>query len=234
MLLQRFLDPTPDSGNIIIDNLELRQIPHSTIRKRIIALPQSPFLLTDGSTVRDNLQFNVSRHVSATQDEENVEILQMVGLWDFIQKTGGLTSELRANSLSYGQKQLFCLARAVLRKRICDRLVIHHSKIVDSPVNGLQGKRGILILDEFNAGVDNNTDKLMQSVIDREFSRYTVLCVAHKLEQLMDYDRVAVMEEGEITEVGNPRELLRMIGSKFRDLWFEGRAENDSPPATVS
>lgn len=147
---------------------------------------------------------------------------------------GGLASELRANSLSHGQKQLFCLARAVLRKRMCDRLVLQDNKMVDSLVNGLQGKGGILILDEFNAGVDNNTDKLMQSVIDREFSRYTVLCVAHRLEQLMDYDRVAVMEGGEIAEVGNPRELLRTIGSKFRDLWFEGRAENDSPAAAIS
>lgn len=143
---------------------------------------------------------------------------------ELIEEKGGLTSELKAKSLSNGQKQLFCLARTVLRKRTRDRLLAEtHAKLdpqsegVASVTNG-----GILILDEFNAGVDDKTDEMMQAVICREFARYTVLCVAHKLDTIMDYDRVVVMEKGEMIEVGNPKELYGQMGSRFRGLWREG------------
>ena len=88
-------------------------------------------------------------------------------------------------------------------------------------------QRGILILDEFNSGVDSETNKLMQAIIHREFAGYTVICVAHRLDTVLDYDRVVVMEKGKVSEVGKPEELLRKLGSNFRELWLVGRAEED-------
>ena len=143
---------------------------------------------------------------------------------ELIEEKGGLTSELKAKSLSNGQKQLFCLARTVLRKRTRDRLLKDTRAKLDPPSEGVASATngGILILDEFNAGVDDKTDEMMQAVICREFARYTVLCVAHKLDTIMDYDRVVVMEKGEMIEVGNPKELYGQMRSRFRGLWREG------------
>jgi len=99
--------------------------------------------------------------------------------------------------LSTGQKQLFCLARALLVK--------HTSSI--------------LLLDEATSNVDSHTDALMQEIIKEEFQAHTVLGVAHKLDTVMGFDAVAVLDSGRLVEFGPPHELRGREGGVFRRLW---------------
>lgn len=122
--------------------------------------------------------------------------METVGLWDTILSRGGLDAELSTNALSQGQKQLLSLARAIFRVRVRTSVEVG----------------GVLLLDEFNSTVDADTDRLMQAIIRREFVRYTVICVAHRLDSVMDYDRVVVMNGGQVVETGPPKELIGRQG----------------------
>ena len=131
---------------------------------------------------------------SLCTNEEITSALEKVRLWPVLLTRGGLDADLKEQPLSHGQQQLFCLARAMLR-------------------NGR-----ILILDEATSNVDGESDRLMQKIIREEFGKHTILTVAHRLETIMDADRVVVMDEGRIVEVGEPGELLKDEGSRFRRL----------------
>ena len=120
-----------------------------------------------------------------------------VGLWDVISTRGGLDATLVDHPLSQGQQQLFGLARAMLR--------------------GARSK--ILILDEATCNVDRDTDKVMQRIIRQEFKEHTILTVAHRLETIMDSDRVLVLEKGQVLEFGSPEELLAKEGGAFREMY---------------
>lgn len=93
-----------------------------------------------------------------------------------------------------GQRQLLCLARALLRKT------------------------KILILDEATAAVDMETDELIQNTIKQEFSDCTVLTIAHRLNTVIDYDRIMVLDQGEVKEFDNPQVLLQRTNSLFYQL----------------
>ena len=93
-----------------------------------------------------------------------------------------------------GQRQLICLARALLRKT------------------------NILVLDEATASVDHNTDELIQSTIRTEFSGCTVLTIAHRLNTILDYNRVMVLDKGKIVEFDDPKTLLQNPDSSFYAL----------------
>jgi ABC-type multidrug transport system fused ATPase/permease subunit len=98
------------------------------------------------------------------------------------------------DNLSAGQRQLVCLARALLR----------HTKI--------------LILDEATAACDINTDLLIQSTIKEKFSDSTILTIAHRLNTVLDYDRIIVLSFGKIAETGSPQQLLSNSDSIFYSL----------------
>ena len=104
---------------------------------------------------------------------------------------------MKTLSLSQGQKQLFCLARAILRRDSC----------------------AILALDEATSNVDHHTDELMQQVIRKEFHGKTVLAVAHKLNTVTDFAKIAVMDRGVLVEFDAPDVLMRKEGGSFRELW---------------
>ncbi|KAI1777454.1 ABC multidrug transporter [Hypoxylon cercidicola] len=208
-LLLKLLDPiddTPDS--VFIDNTSLRRLSRSMLRQRIIAIPQDVVFLPDGSTFQENLDpFNVS---TATDAEA---VLEAVGLWAFVRDRGGLKAGMTSSTLSQGQRQLFSLARAVLRRRI-------RARSLGFGGGGSDG--GILLLDEVSSSVDRETEKTMQEVIRTEFREYTVVAVSHRLDMVIDYDRVVVMEKGEVVEVGNPAQLVREAGTRFGELWSLG------------
>ena len=109
MILSLFRMMEEFSGQIIIDGIDISTIPRQEIRSRIICISQEAFLFT--ATVRINAEPS-----GATADAEIIEALQKVHLWDVIEKKGGLDAEMTDTFLSHGQKQLFCLARAMLRK----------------------------------------------------------------------------------------------------------------------
>lgn len=94
-------------------------------------------------------------------------------------------------NLSVGQRQLICLARALLRNT------------------------NILILDEATAAIDLETDEIIQKIIRTEFKRCTVLTIAHRLNTILDYDRIIVLEKGQIIEFDTPGNLLHNQNSAF-------------------
>jgi ABC-type multidrug transport system fused ATPase/permease subunit len=175
-----------DSGSIIIDGVDLRTIPREVIRTRITAIPQDPFVLSDSVRVNADTSGEAS-------DDAIISALKKVQLWDAIQTRGGLDAQMKSQPLSQGQQQLFCLARAMLRK----------SKI--------------LILDEATSNVDSETDALMQQIIREVFAQNTIITVAHRLKTISDSNMVAVLHEGKLVEFGPPGELLQRA-SLYRDL----------------
>jgi ATP-binding cassette subfamily C (CFTR/MRP) protein 1 len=128
-----------------------------------------------------------------------VGALKKVGLWDIISAKGGLGVEMSTLSLSHGQQQLFCLARAILKKT-------------------LSRSGTILILDEVTSGVDQETEALMERLLADEFQDYTVICIAHRLRVARGCDAVVVLDGGRVVEVGEPETLLEERGA-FWELW---------------
>jgi ABC-type multidrug transport system fused ATPase/permease subunit len=127
-------------------------------------------------------------------DVEIIEALQKVQLWSIVESKGGLDADVDADFFSHGQRQLFCLARAILRK----------SKVV--------------VLDEVSSSIDVTTDNLIQSVIRQEFADATIIAIAHRLDTILDFDRVALLSDGKLVEFDSPQELLRRP-SAFKDLY---------------
>ena len=123
--------------------------------------------------------------------------------------------------LSQGQKQLFSLARAVLRRRVRSQHSHSHKFESESENEGREkegSEGGILLLDEVSSSVDLATDRAMQKVIWEEFGGYTIVMVAHRLEMVKTFDRVVVMDAGKVVEVGSPGELGEKEGGVFRGL----------------
>jgi len=159
-------------------------------------------------------------HVSS--EEECRDVLETVGLWELVEKRGGLMEGLSGEMLSQGQKQLFSLARAVLRRRIRARERENDFGAAVAAREKGRGDGGILLLDEVSSNVDQVTDRVMQEIIMHEFKGYTIVMVSHRLEMVIDFDRVVVMERGCVVEEGEPRELVGMEGGKFKELWEVG------------
>ncbi|KAF4635233.1 hypothetical protein G7Y89_g2874 [Cudoniella acicularis] len=203
LLLLGLLDPLVScSANITIDDTLLRRIDRSILRQRIIAVPQDPVFLPDGTSFRSNLDaFAMSTEVECRS------VLETVGLWKFVDCQGGLMAGMFADTLSQGQKQLFSLARAVLRRRVRSQM-------------GSGG--GILLLDEVSSSVDRDTDTAMHNIIRVEFKEYTIVMISHRLDIVMDFDTVVVMDEGRVVEKGQPRALVSKEESRFGELWRLG------------
>ncbi|THW39632.1 multidrug resistance-like protein [Aureobasidium pullulans] len=193
LLLTLFKLLTPGSGNITIDGLDLSIIRRETLRSRLICIAEEPFMFP--SSVRDNLALDST----AITDEQMVSVLRQAGLWEAVEVKGGLDAEMKEVHLSQGSKQLFNIARALLRKD--------------------QGR--VLIMDEATSSIDTQTDINIQALIRKEFSSHTIISVAHKLETIVDFDFVGVLDEGKLVEYDNPKTLLKQEGSRFKDLWDE-------------
>uniref|UniRef100_A0A452TJ75 Multidrug resistance-associated protein 1 n=1 Tax=Ursus maritimus TaxID=29073 RepID=A0A452TJ75_URSMA len=171
-------------GEIIVDNINIAKIGLHDLRFKITIIPQDPVLFS--GSLRMNLD-----PFSRYSDEEVWTSLELAHLKDFV---SGLPDKLNhecaegGENLSVGQRQLVCLARALLRKT------------------------KILVLDEATAAVDLETDDLIQSTIRTQFEDCTVLTIAHRLNTIMDYTRVIVLDKGEIRECGQPSALLQQRG----------------------
>lgn len=204
-LLLKLLDPLPEtSENAVIDGISLHRIARPALRQRIIAVPQEAVFLPDGSTFRANLD-----PLDASTEEECRDVLAAVDMWRFVQERGGLDAGMSAGNLSAGQRQLMSLGRALLRRRIRARSLGLGAGFSES---------GILLLDEVSSSVDHETERAMQEIIRTEFKGYTVVAVSHRLDMIMDFDRVVVMDTGEVVEVGNPAKLAETEGTRFGEL----------------
>lgn len=167
-------------------------------------MPQDAVFLPDGSTFKENLD---PVGVSTAADCEAV--LVAVELWPFVLERGGLGAGMSAGTMSAGQRQLMSLGRALLRRRVRAR---------DLGGESSESEGGLLLLDEVSSSVDHETERVMLGVIKAEFKDYTVIAVSHRLEMIMDFDTVVVMDTGEIVEIGEPRALAGQDGSRFGEL----------------
>ncbi|OAR02916.1 hypothetical protein LLEC1_04254 [Akanthomyces lecanii] len=189
------LDAAEHSTRLAIDGESLLSIDRQSLREHLITIPQDPVFLPSGSTIAQNLD-----PFGAVSEEQCQNILEHVGLWSLVQDHGGsVDAVLQSSSLSQGQRQLFSLARAVLKRRV--------------------GRTSLLLLDEFTSSVDAATESRMMEIIMSEFRTATVIMVSHRLGVVVDmFDRVLIMDKGQLVEDGAPRTLAKTDGSWFAQL----------------
>ncbi|XP_019851290.1 PREDICTED: multidrug resistance-associated protein 4-like [Amphimedon queenslandica] len=176
--LFRLAEPT--GGNIVIDGIDVNTLGLHDLRKNISIIPQDPVLF--GGSIRYNLDpFQVYNDNDIWRALEQVQLKSVVEELD-----DGLLSVVTegGSNFSVGQRQLFCLARALLRNNT------------------------ILVLDEATANVDMKTDRIIQEVICKQFNECTVLTIAHRLNTVMDCDKIMVLDKGELVEYDEPYLLL--------------------------
>ncbi|KAI8290846.1 ABC transporter atnG [Colletotrichum sp. SAR 10_98] len=178
-------------GKIEIDGVDLSTLVPSELRSCINVVSQDPFLMP--GTIR----FNIDPLSAVSDDDDDARIAQAVdrvGLSRHVQEQGGLDVEMDDKAWSAGQKQLLCMARAMLRQ--CK----------------------VLILDEAMSSVDSETEAVMQDVVDNEFHDCTVLAVMHRLKHVSRYDAVVLLGDGEVLETGEPSSLIAGDG-RFAELY---------------
>ncbi|KAL2279295.1 hypothetical protein FJTKL_13505 [Diaporthe vaccinii] len=199
------------AGDILVDGVSTATVPLGKLRRRLITLTQDPLFLEQ--TVRENLVpwrgvDELGEVIEADwaqqhdpSDEDMICALKSCEIWGKFEAAApeggsGLDISMAGvdSLLSEGEKQLFCLARAVL----------HPGKVV--------------ILDEASSCVDAKTDILMQRVLRTEFADRTILAISHSISAVMDFDRVVVMDGGKVAEVDSPKALMANKGSLFAAL----------------
>ncbi|CAB3247544.1 unnamed protein product [Arctia plantaginis] len=182
------------AGRILIDGLDISKIGLHQLRSRITIIPQDPVLFSG------SLRMNLDPFESYS-DDEIWRALEHAHLKPYVL---GLSAGLRhevlegGENLSLGQRQLVCLARALLRK---------------TP---------LLVLDEATAAIDLETDELIQKTIRSEFSACTVITIAHRLNTIMDSTKVMVLDKGQLIEYAPPEQLLQNKNSMFYSLAKDG------------
>ncbi|KAI9086573.1 hypothetical protein K1719_031434 [Acacia pycnantha] len=180
----------PAGGKIIVDGIDICTIGLHDLRSRFGVIPQDPTLF-DG-TVRYNMD-PLSQH----SDQEIWEVLGKCQLREAVrEKEGGLDSSVveAGSNWSMGQRQLFCLGRALLRRS------------------------RILVLDEATASIDNATDSILQKTIRSEFADCTVVTVAHRIPTVMDCTKVLSISDGKLVEYDEPMTLMKREDSLFGQL----------------
>ncbi|XP_077965941.1 ATP-binding cassette sub-family C member 4-like isoform X2 [Styela clava] len=178
------------SGEIFIDGIPISSLGLQDLRKALSIIPQDPILFS--GTMRRNIDL-----FNNYSDEDLWDALEQVQLKELVESFPlKLNTELAesGSNLSVGQRQLVCLARAVLRK----------SKI--------------LVIDEATANVDIRTDRLIQKTIGRTFKQCTVITIAHRINTIIDSDKILVLEEGQVQEFDNPNVLLQKRNGLFASI----------------
>ncbi|RZC74143.1 hypothetical protein C5167_049623 [Papaver somniferum] len=180
----------PKEGSILIDDIDICQIGLHDLRSKLSIIPQDPTLFE--GTVRGNLD-----PLEQFSDSEIWEALDKCQLGDIVrakeEKLGSPVVE-NGENWSVGQRQLFCLGRALLKRS------------------------SVLVLDEATASVDTATDRVVQKIITREFENCTVVTIAHRIHTVIDSDLVLVLSEGRVVEYDTPAKLLEQEGSFFSKL----------------
>ncbi|KAK4147281.1 P-loop containing nucleoside triphosphate hydrolase protein [Dichotomopilus funicola] len=198
LALFRFLEAR--SGSVYIDGLDISKLKLHDLRSRLAIIPQDPTLFS--GTIRSNLD-PFSQHTDAAL----LDCLERVHLLTSSSETSGTATSTSSNTkqnnvfdslsspvsegglnLSQGQRQLLCLARAM----------------VDRP--------RVMVLDEATSAVDMHTDRLIQRSIREEFANSTLMVIAHRLSTIADFDRILVLSDGQVAEFGTPRELWEKGG----------------------
>lgn len=198
LLVALFRVVEPMAGSILIDGVDVLQLPLHAVRSRLAIVPQDPILFR--GSIRSNLD-----PFSEKNDVQLWSALVRVRMADHVANmpggsgttNGPLAEKLVADhgaNLSVGQRQLLCMARAILRGAT------------------------VLVMDEATANVDSATDLIIQETIRTEFSCCTVLCIAHRLHTVANCDLVLVMDRGRAAEFAPPASLLQDVQSLFYSM----------------
>lgn len=198
-LIPRFYDVK--SGNILIDGVDIRNFTLESLRDNISVVFQDNFLFS--GTIRDNIMLG---NLNATKEELDAAIKESY-LDGFIKTLDkGLDTNIgeRGVLLSGGQKQRIGIARAFLK---------------NAP---------ILILDEATSALDNEAEKIVQQAIENLMKDRTVFVIAHRLTTVRNADRIAVIKDGKLVEIGNHDELINIEGGVYRHLYESQFAKTPS------
>ena len=190
-LVARFYDPT--NGQVLMDGVDLKELTISSLRDNMSIVLQDVFLFN--GTVAENIAYGAE----GASREEILRAAEIANAHEFIERMeNGYDSIIgeRGIKLSGGQKQRLSIARAVLRDR------------------------PILILDEATASVDTATERMIQEAIDKVSQNRTTIIIAHRLSTIQNADKIAVIDNGQIVELGNHTELMAQNGI-YRGLYNE-------------
>uniref|UniRef100_A0A7S3A6C5 Probable ATP-dependent transporter ycf16 n=2 Tax=Rhodosorus marinus TaxID=101924 RepID=A0A7S3A6C5_9RHOD len=179
-----------DEGSVVIDDVDTNNVALQDVRGSLNILPQEPLIFS--GTFRNNLDPFEERG-----DEELWRALRIVGLDDLVAAVGsGLDAPVSegGSNLSVGQRQLLCLGRSLLRDT------------------------SILVLDEATSGVDIETDQRVQETLAKEFKDVTTLTIAHRINTIITYDKILLLDAGRIKEFDTPSALLSDPNSIFSSL----------------
>eukprot|EP00798_Chlamydomonas_sp_ICE-L_P018310 gene18310-24772_t len=205
LALYRILEPC--GGRVVIDGVDTSTIGLKDLRSHLSLVPQDPVIFS--GTIRSNLDpFD-----ETSSDAAIWESLSRAGVQAFVKELPkGLDSDIKEGgaNMSVGQRQMLCMARALLRNT------------------------KILVLDEATSNVDNATDSLIQTTIRSAFQECTVLTIAHRLHTIVDSDRILVLDAGRLKEFDTPSELLRRPDSSFRKLVEETASTGGATGNTVA
>jgi ABC-type multidrug transport system fused ATPase/permease subunit len=177
-------------GSIWIDDVDISTIGLHDLRSKLGIIPQDPVIFSG------TLRYNLDPFDEKT-DQEVWSALEEVRLKAYISNLeAGLSFVMDegGSNFSVGQRQLLCIARALLRNP------------------------KVLVLDEATASIDSETDKLLQSMVRDKFKDKTVLTIAHRLDTIMDSDKILVMDQGLAVEFDTPLKLLENPNGIFRSL----------------
>ena len=205
-LLPRFYDVA--SGQILIDGTDIRDVTLKSLRDKMAVVFQDNFLFA--GTIRDNVKIGKP---DAT-DEEIWKALDMAYLTDFVSSLHeGLDTYIgeRGILLSGGQKQRVAIARAFIK---------------DAP---------IIILDEATSALDNKSEAVVQKAIENLMKNKTVFVIAHRLSTIRNADKIVVINEGEIMEIGSHEELMAVENGVYKALYnaqFKSSAKKDDAPSS--
>lgn len=190
------------SGQILIDGVDISKIGLEDLRSRLAIVPQEPLLFSG------TLRFNLDPRNTHTDADIWLALEQTYMREHVAKQEGGLDSSVLLNGENYsvGQRQLLCLTRALLRR----------SKII--------------VIDEATASIDLQTDALIQASLQLNFTTATLVAIAHRLNTVMDYDRILVLDGGRVVEFGEPQALLADRWSAFASLV----AASSKPPLSPS
>ncbi len=182
-LIGRFYDVS--SGSVCIDGIDVRSVTQCSLHRQIGLVPQDSFLFA--ATIADNIRFGCPE----ASDEQVGQAAKMANAHTFImEKTDGYQTRLLegAANLSIGQRQLVCIARAILTDP------------------------RILILDEATSNVDSLTESLIQDALRNLLSKRTAVVIAHRLSTIRNADLICVVQDGQMVEQGKHEELLALNG----------------------
>ncbi|KAH9075967.1 hypothetical protein Ae201684P_012457 [Aphanomyces euteiches] len=184
-----------DAGQITMDGVDISTIGLHDLRDKISIIPQDPVLFS--GTIRSNLD-----PFDRYDDDALWTAIKRANLHNAVASLDAKVDE-RGQNFSVGERQLICIARALLKK----------SKVI--------------LMDEATASIDPNTDRLIQESIRESFKDCTCLTIAHRINTILDSDRILVMDKGSAAEFDSPKELLKNPKGIFTNLVEHWRDDNE-------